>query len=139
MPVALNLRLGLDRHRLDGQARDQLVVGDDDDALGKVGGRAIEGRDRHVGFLRQRHQHRLRVAVIRGQDDAVGALRDAVLDLLELPVGILAAIELDHLDAVLGQRADDRGMTRTPEAGREILEGVADLLCLGGVGAAGDR
>ena len=124
----LELRLGLDRHRLDRQTRHRLVVGDDDDALGEVGGRAIEGRDRHVGFLRQRHQHRFRIAVICGQDDAVGALSDAVLDLLELPVGVLAAVQFDHLDAVLGQRADDGGMTRAPEAGRKILEGVADLL-----------
>ena len=41
----------------------------------------------------------LGVAVVGGQDDAVAALGDAVLDLLELPVGILAAVELDDFDA----------------------------------------
>ena len=97
----LELRLGLDGHRLDRLAGDRLVVGDDDDALGEIRRRPVEGRDRHVGLLRQRDQHGLRVAVVGGQDDAVGALRDAVLDLLELAVGVLAAVQLDHLDAVL--------------------------------------
>ena len=106
--------------------------------LREIRGRPVEGRDRHVGFLRQRDQHRLRVAVVGGQDDAVGALRDAVLDLLELPVGILAAVQLDDLDAVLLQRVDDRRVAGAPEAGRQILEGVADLLA-GGVGAAPPR
>ena len=66
------------------------------------------------------------VAVVGGQDDAVGALRDAVLDLLELPVGVVPAVELDHLDAGVLQRLDDGAVTGDPEAGREILEGVAD-------------
>ena len=99
--------------------------------LREVGRRAVEGRDRHVGLLRQRDQHRLRIAVVGGQDDAVGALRDAVLDLLELPVGILAAVELDDLDAVLLQRVDDGRVAGAPEPGRQILERVADLLACG--------
>ena len=72
------------------------------------------------------------VAVVGGQDDAVGALGDAVLDLLELPVGILAAVELDDFDAVVLQRRHDRLVAGDPEARREILERVADFLALCG-------
>ena len=136
MPVALNFSSASDRHLLDRQTRDRFVVGDDDHALGHIGGRTVEGRDRHVGFLRERDQHRLGVAVVGGQDDAVGALRDAVLDLLELAIGVLAAVQLDHLDVVLLQRRDDRLVARAPEAGREILERVADLLAGASAGAA---
>ncbi len=136
----LELRLGLDRHRLDGLARDRLVVGDDDDALGEVGRRAVEGRDRHVGFLRQRDQHRLRIAVVGGQDDAVGALRDAVLDLLELPIGILAAVQLDHLDAVLRSACRRSRHVRRPRSRSKDPGRRSRSSWLGGVGlAAADR
>ena len=118
----------LRRHRLDRLAGDRLVVGDDDDALAHVGRRAVERGDRHVGLLRQGDERRLGVAVVGRQDDAVGALGDAVLDLLELPVGVLAAVELDDLDAVFLQRRHDRLVARDPEAGRQILERVADFL-----------
>ena len=82
------------------------------------------------------------VTVVGGQDDAVAALGDAVLDLLELPVGVLAAVELDHLDAGVLQRLDDGAVAGDPEAGRQILEGVADgaaLLGAGGGASAATR
>ena len=122
--VELLLRLG--HHGVDRRAGHRLVVGDDDDALAHVRGRAVEGGDRHVGFLRLGHDHAAGIAIVGGQDDAVATLRDAVLDLLELSVGDLAAIELDHLDAGVLQRLDDGAVAGDPEAGREVLEGVAD-------------
>jgi hypothetical protein len=127
----LEFFLGEYSHLLDSETRDRLIVGDHDDALGHIGGRAVEGGDRHVRFLRQRNEHRLGIAVVSRQDDAVGALRNAVFDLLELAVGVLAAVQLDHLDAVFRERLDNRRVTGAPEAGRQILEGVADLLALG--------
>ena len=75
------------------------VVGDDDDALAHVRGRAVEDRDRHVGVLRLGDDGGAGLAVLRDQDDAVDALRDAVLDLLELAVGVLPAVALDDLEA----------------------------------------
>ena len=99
-PLEAADRLG--GHRLYRLTRDRLVVGDDDDALAGVGGRAIERRDGDIVLLGQGDERRLRVAVVRGQDDAVGALGDAVLDLLQLAIGVLAAVQLDDLDAVAG-------------------------------------
>ena len=61
-------------------------------------------------------EHGLGIAVVGGQDDAVGALRDAVLDLLELAVGVLAAVQLDDLDAVLLQRRHDRLVPGAPRS-----------------------
>ena len=91
------LLLRLVDHRVDRGASDRLVVGDDDDALAHIRGRPVEGRDRHVGFLCRGDDHRAGIAVVGGQDDAVAALGDAVLDLFELAVGVVAAIELDDL------------------------------------------
>ena len=130
--VELLLRLG--HHGVDRGAGHRLVVGDDDDALGHVRGRPVEGGDRHVGLLRLGHDHAAGITVVGGQDDAVGALSDAVLDLLELPVGVLAAVELDHLDAGVLQRLDDGRVAGDPEAGRQVLEGVADRAALLGLG-----
>ena len=124
--VELLLRFG--DHGVDRGARHRLVVGDDDDALAHIRRRPVEGRDRHVRFLRLGNDHGARVAVVGGEDDAVAALCDAVADLLELAVGVVPAIELDDLDAGRLQRFDDGAVTGDPEAGREILEGVADGL-----------
>ena len=54
------------------------------------------------------------------------ALGDAVLDLLELAVGVLPAVQLDDLDAGVLQRLHDGAVPGHPEAGGEVLEGVAD-------------
>ena len=75
------------------------------------------------------------VAVVGRQDDAVGALGDAVLDLLELAVGVMAAVELHHLDAGVLERLHDGPVAGDPEAGRQVLEGVADRAAL--LGARG--
>ena len=113
---ALELADRLGRHRLDRLTRDGLVVGNDDDALAHVGRRAVEGGDRHVGLLGQSHERGLGVAVVGRQYDAVGALGDAVLDLLELPVGILAAVELDNFDAVGLERRRRSPCGRPPKS-----------------------
>ena len=115
-------------HRLDRLPSDCLVVGDDDDALAEVRRRPVESGDRHICFLRQGDERRFGIAVVGCQDDAVGALGNAVLDLFELTVGIFTAVELDDFDSVRLQRGYDCLVAGHPEAGRKILKRIADLL-----------
>ena len=128
------------RHRFDRLAGDRLVVGDDDDALAHIGRRAVESSDRYVGLLCQSDERRLRIAVIRRQYDAVCALGDAIFDLLELPVSILAAVELDDFNAVVLKSCHNCLVAGHPKTSREILERVANFLALcGGRGRCRER
>ena len=93
--------LGFVGHVFDGRLGDLLVVGDHGQGIAIFAlGRAVEDTDRDIGFVGFGDQFQSDRAIDRDDHDAINLLGDAVLDLLELLVGVCAGVDFNDLIAL---------------------------------------